>query len=45
MVAEPLQRKRSPQIESSWHSDGGDEDGINNTTCGSDSEEEELVVQ
>ena len=45
MAAEPLQRERDPQIESSQHNDGGDEDGINNTAHGSDSEEEELVVQ
>ena len=42
---EPLQRERDPRIESNWHNDGGDEDGINNTTHGSDSEEDELVVQ
>ena len=40
MAAEPLQRERDPWIESSWHNDGGDEDGINNTACGSDIEEE-----
>ena len=46
MAAEPLQRARDPRIESSWHNDdGGDENGINNTARGSDSEEEELVVQ
>ena len=45
MEVEPLQRERDPRIESSWHNDGGDEDGINNTARGSDSEEEELVVQ
>ena len=46
MVAEPLQRERDPRIESSRHNDdGGDENGIRNTPRGSDSEEEELVVQ
>ena len=47
MVAEPLQRARDPRIESSRHNDDGadDENGINNTDSGSDSEEEELVVQ
>ena len=41
----PLQRERDPRIKSSWHNYGGDDDGINNTTHGSDSEEEELMVQ
>ena len=40
MGAEPLQRERDPRIESNWHNDGGDEDGINKTARGSDSEEE-----
>ena len=45
MAVEPLKRARDPWIESSRHNDDGDENGINNTAHGSDSEEEELVVQ
>ena len=46
MATKPLKRARDPRIESNRHNDdGGDENGINNTARGSDSEEEELVVQ
>ena len=45
MAAEPLQRVRDPRIESSRHNDDEEENGINNTAHGSDSEEEELVMQ
>ena len=38
MAAKPLQRERDPRIESSWHNDDGDENGINNTVRGYDTE-------
>ena len=46
MATKPLKRARDPRIESSRHNDdGGDENGINNTARGSDSEEEKHVVK